>query len=109
PYNFWQQISHLGFQPAETEILRAEHAARQIKTVWITVAGELFNLRTPRVTEPKHLGDFIERLTCSVIDRAAHHAVITKRMHSNQHRVSAAHNKRNVRPDFLAAICVAEK
>src|SRR6266436_7070619 len=107
--NFRQQIAHCGFQPAETEVLRALHAARQIKTVWVAAASALLNFRTPGVTESKHLCHFIEGLARSVVHRAADYVVIRKRVHTSQHGVSAAYNQRNVCPDLLVAICVIEK
>src|SRR5947209_13338264 len=74
--NFRQQIAHCGFQPAETEVLRALHAARQIKTVWIAAASALLNFRTPGVTESKHLCHFIEGLARSVVHRADDYVII---------------------------------
>src|SRR5881398_4112984 len=81
--NFRQQIANCGFQPAEAEVLRALHAAWQIKTVWIAAASALFNFRTARITESKHLCDFIEGLARGVVQRAADYLVIRKPTHSN--------------------------
>src|SRR2546430_17270812 len=107
--NFRQQIARCGFQPAETEVRRGLHAARQIKTVWIAAASALLNFRTPGVTESKHLCHFIEGFARSVVHRAADYVVIRKRVHTNQHGVSAAYNERTVWPDLLFAICAIEK
>src|SRR6266540_3256062 len=90
-------------------MLLGDRAPGQIKTVWITAAGELFNFRTTRITEPEHLGYFIERLASGIIHRARNDLVITKRMHANQHGVPAAHNERNVRSDFVVMIYATQK
>src|SRR4029453_3856940 len=69
--NFGNQIAHGGFQPAKTEVLRVEHAARQVKTSWITAARVLFNLRSAGISQSQHLGDFIQCFAGGIIDSSA--------------------------------------
>ena len=91
--NFRQQISHRSFQPAETEILRTEHASRQIKAVWITAPRELLYFGAAGIPEPKHLRYLIECLAGGVVNGPPDHLVIAKGVQSNQHGVSTADNQ----------------
>jgi hypothetical protein len=50
PYNLRQQIAHGRFQPAKTQVLRVEHAARQIKAIWIPAARVFFDLRSAGIS-----------------------------------------------------------
>src|SRR4030095_14288744 len=68
PYNFRQQIANGCFQPAEAEVLRVEHAAWQIKTIWIAVPRGFFNFGPAWITESEHLGHLIECFASGIID-----------------------------------------
>ena len=94
PLGNLRQVSHGSFQSAEAEILGTKHAARKIKTLWIAAARVLFDFRAAGITEPEHLGHFVECFARSIVNRAADELVIRQAANEDQHRVSAAHDER---------------
>jgi hypothetical protein len=62
----------------------------------------LFNFRATGITEPQHLGHFVERFARGIVNRSANELVIRQAANADQHRVSAAHNERHMWFDVVA-------
>src|SRR5215467_7565703 len=67
-----------------------------------------FNLGPTWITELQHLCNLIECFAGSVIESSADQFVIIQAVRSNQHRVTAAHDERNIRADRVF-LCYAAK
>jgi hypothetical protein len=66
-------VQHGGLQPAEAEIepVFADERPREIECGRVAAARELLDRRSPRIRQPEHLGDLVERFADGVVDRGA--------------------------------------
>ncbi len=85
-----QRVQGEGLEPAEAEVEPGpiRHGAREAEASWIAALGEPRHGGSAGVTQPEHLGGFIERLARGVVDRLAEDVVFADRIDTNELRVS---------------------
>ena len=100
-----RQIDDRGFESREGEIQRRipDVRIRQLVHLRIAVLRQLVDLRAARIADTEHAGDFIERLACCVVARAAEDFKLGVAFHHHDLAVTAGRDqcqKRRLQPGY---------